>query len=103
MPCGAHTSGKCTSQLVFPSFHRPLVALSSPHLILFLFTLIEHVLLVFLLPALVVTHLSIVCSGSELGIQVELALDSVENSSHRHKFLIIERFGSPSFFGLVSI
>jgi hypothetical protein len=66
-----------------------------PRLILLLFTLIECVLLVFLLPALVAAlFVSIVCNGAEHGIQLKLALESVESSGHCQNFLVVRRFGS---------
>ncbi len=53
--------------------------------------MIEHILLVFLLPALVVALSSLVCNGTELGIQLELALKGLENGSNCHNFFFIWR------------
>jgi hypothetical protein len=96
-PCGACTRSKCTSQLASPSLNCPwwlLLHSSFVHII-------ECVLLVFLLPALVVALLvSIVYNGAELGIQLDLAIESIESSGHCHSFLIVRRFGSPRSFGL---
>ncbi len=70
-----------------------------PRLILHLFTLVGFVLLVFLLLALVVALLvHMVCNGAELGIQLELALQSVEGGGHCHNFLVVGGFGSPHSF-----
>ncbi len=70
-----------------------------PRLILVLFTSMECVLLVFLLLALVAAlFVPIVCNCNELGIQLELVLENLEDGGHCHNFLIIEGFGFPHPF-----
>jgi hypothetical protein len=63
-----------------------------------------HVLFVFLLLALVVALLvPIVCNGAKLGIQLKLALESIEGGGHCHNFVVVGRFGSPNCIGFESV
>ncbi len=67
-----------------------------PCLILLLFKSVGCVLLVLPLLALVVALLiSFICNGTELGVQLELALERVKGGSHHHNLFIVRGFGSP--------
>jgi hypothetical protein len=64
-----------------------------------LFMLVRCVLFVFLLIALfIVLLVPIACNGAELGIQLELALESIEGGGHCHNFLVFRGFGYPHSF-----
>jgi hypothetical protein len=72
--------------------------------ILLLFASIKYAVLVFLLPALIVTLLlSIACNGTELGVKLKLAIEGIESGSYCHNLFVIERFGSPSSFGFEQV
>jgi hypothetical protein len=80
------------------------VLLFVPHFILFMFTSMEPVLLVFLLLALVVALLvPIICNGAKLGIQLKPALESIEGGDHCQDFLVVGRFGSPHSRGFMPV
>jgi hypothetical protein len=64
-----------------------------PSLIIFLLTLVGHILLVLLLLALVVALLvSFICNGAELGVELELALEHVEGDGRRHNLFVLKRW-----------
>ncbi len=93
MPCSAHTNGKYTCRLfcmIFTFLRRFFL----PSLILFLLTMVGHILLVLLLLVLVVALLlSFVCNGVELGVQLELAFECIEGGSHSHNLFVVWGYG----------
>ncbi len=81
---------------LFVMFFTVLWWLFLPSLILFLLVTVERILLVLLLLAFVVALLvSFICNGAELRVQLELALKSIEGSSHCHNLFFVWGFGSP--------
>jgi hypothetical protein len=76
-----------------------LLGLFHPSLILLLFTPVRCILLVLLLLVLVVAlFLSFVCNCTELGVQLQLALERAEGGSHCHNLFVIWGFCPPGPF-----
>jgi hypothetical protein len=90
--------------LVFAHFSLKLLTvlwrLYFPDFILLLFPLVVSILLVLLLVLLVTLFLSFICNSTEVGVQLELALECVEGGSHCNNPLIVWGFGSLESFGL---
>ena len=66
-------------------------------------TSIECIVLLFLGLDFVVALHSLICNGVELGIQLKLALESIEGGGHCHNFVVVGRFGSPNCIGFESV
>ncbi len=71
-----------------------------PFLVFLLESLVGSILLVlrfliFLVITLVVLFLVVLCNGTELGVELELALEGVDLGHHGHNLFVIGRFGSP--------
>ncbi len=49
----------------------------------------------FLVVALVILFLVVFCNGTELGVELELALEGIDLAHHRRNLFVVERFGSP--------
>ncbi len=85
----------CILANLFLMFFTILWRLFLPSLVLFLLTPDEHIVLVLLLLALVVSlPVSFVHNGAELGVQLELAFKRVKGGCHHHNLLVVWGLGS---------
>jgi hypothetical protein len=85
------------------------VAILGWHLLPFLVSLLEFLVgsillvlrfLILFVITLVVFFLVVLCKGTELGVELELALEGVNLGRHRHDLFVVGRFGSPLARGL---